>query len=336
MVQKVLYLENIKDYLEDVKKHLSFKINKIKKIKELSGGNVSYVFAVEIESDSGINKLVLKQVLSQIKREDEDIEMPLERIITEAKVLEKIKEWIGENFVPEIFYLDKENFVLIMSDVEQDRKCLVDELEKNNLHANLAKQFGEFFGRFHARTYKIDEDLSTAERELMETYYIPLHLTWGARKHFPEEVIKKIVKESYLTNPSLIWIDPVHRNIFVSKNDFRLIDFEFCLHLDPAIDLGIFLSHWFIKSQEADDDIKQGSKKFIDDFIEEYKKVWLGHVSDSADHLGGIIKRSNKWLGIYLLSRVDGKHGSYVKDKEVEEKVRNLGKDLLNNKELIK
>lgn len=331
MAQEILNLEKIPSYLNSVNTYLSFNILKVVKSEELVGGNVSYIFKVKVETDADIETLILKQALSQIKRPDENAKLPKKRAWSEARLLLKLREIFDEPVVPEVYYLDKKNFVIIMSEVQGQKRLLADEWEINSLYPHLGVMFGKIFGQLHSKTYKLEEDYSTAQRKMMENYYIPRHLVWGAKKYLPHDRIDGIIKNSYKVSPSLVWLDPVHRNIFVDNEGFSLVDFEFCLHLDPAMDLGIFLTHWVIKTQEKEALIQSDAWQFIKDFIQAYQSEWQKNVPNIQVHLQGIFKRTIDWLGIYMLSRVDGKHGSYIQNREVEQRVRELGKDLLTN-----
>lgn len=332
MAQKILNIKKIPSYLKGINKHLSFNILKVLKAEELTGGNVSYVYRVSVATDAGSKTLIFKQALDEIKRPESKKHLPKKRVWTEARVLQKLKEIFDEPVIPEVYYLDKKNYVIIMSEVQGQKKSFSKEWEANRLYPQFGGKFGKLFSQLHSKTYLMEEDFSTAQRKMMEEFYIPRHLVWGARKHLPHDRVDSIIKASYDAEPSLVWLDPVHRNIFVNDEGFSLVDFEFCLHLDPAMDLGIFLTHWAIKTQELDLKIQADAWQFIKDFINAYQIEWQKNVPNIQAHLQGIFKRTVDWLGIYMLSRVDGKHGSYVKDKKVEQKVREVGKDLLIDK----
>jgi len=132
---------------------LPFSVNKIINVEELGGGNTSYVYRVKIRSGSKIESIILKQAHRKIKRKASQVNLPLSRIITEARVINYISQLVSLKVLPKIYFIDHQNYVLIMSDVGQGKKLLSDEIKRNKFYIFLADDFGKFFGQLHSRSY---------------------------------------------------------------------------------------------------------------------------------------------------------------------------------------
>lgn len=331
MAQNVLTKNKIADYLFSKKWYLPFNPKKTLSVQELTGGRISHVYQIRITTNVGQRSLILKQVLEQPKLITSPTKLAKKRIFDEARLLRELAKLWPQRTIPQVYYLDKKNYLIIMSDIQVGKKLLATEWQANHLYPQLAAKFGFLFAQLHSQTYKSKKNLATALKKIMLNYYLPVHLVWGAKKYFSKKRIDQILQDSNQAPASLIWLDPVLRNIYVKQKSISLIDFEFCLHHDPAIDLGIFLSYWLIKTQAKKANIKSAAWSFLEKFIKNYKRIWLKNKPKTENHLNKILLRTINWLGIYLLAQVDGKTGSEIKNKKLKQQVRSLGIKLLNH-----
>jgi len=318
--------------LKEVGPHLTHKIEEIKERDEISKySNNNYLWRVRAILDGQEKILWIKQARKYNKRAfrvGKKIPVDPLRICGEIKMIRLLGRLWGKIFVPEIYYFNPYYCIAVMSDVSEGGKLLVEEFEKNRVYPELGSLFGRLFGLLHSATYGTRIECcgsKTWRKQLLEFFNQWLGL--GIRKFVPKEKVNSFYKEAKKATPAMIWGDPVYRNIFI-KNDgtVSMVDFDHAITYDPACDNGMFLAHWAwmgLKSKK----LKVKSKKFIGDYWQAYLKEFKKRKLAKETPL--IKKRTLKWMGIYLVSRTDGKSGSYFKDwPEWEEKIRRLGVNL--------
>lgn len=332
----ILTEENIEGFLlKEVGPYLDFKIKKIKERDEISKySNNNYLWRIRVILNNNKEKIFWikqarkynKRALSLGKKKSVD---PL-RICGEIKMIQLLQKIWGKKFVPEIYYFSSINCVAVMSDVSEGGKLLIEDFEKNKIHPELGRLFGRLFGILHSATYGKKIDCCSSEKWRQQLYnFFDEHLGLGIRKFVPPREVNLFYTEAKKATPAAIWADPVYRNIFIKKNGgVSMVDFDHAIAYDPAFDNGMFLSHWVwmgLKNKK----LKLESSKFIKDYWRSYIRQLKKNRKIDKTKLEKIKERTIKWLGLYLVSRTDGKSGSYFqKWPEWEEKVRGLGIDL--------
>ena len=246
------------------------------------------------------------------------------------------KLW-GKQYVPEIYYFDPVHCVLVMPDVSQGGKLLVDEFERGRIHPELGARFGQLFGKLHSATYRSELDCcgSPAWRKKMMNFFGLGWIGQGILKFVPRKVVRKFYDEAACAPRAWIWGDPVYRNIFVKPGGtVSMIDFDHALAYDPALDCGILTAHWMwmgLKNEE----LRIQNEKFQKDFWRAYRAEFINRIpplrvrggkEGLRTEVNGIRRRAQRWAGIYLVSRTDGKSGSYFKKwPKWEKKIREQG-----------
>lgn len=109
-----------------------------------------------------------------------------------------------------------------------------------------------------------------------------------------------------------------------------MVDFDHVVAYDPALDCGVLLAHWMwmgLKNAK----LKIKDKKFQEDFWKTYRGEFKNRgLGGEVEH---ILKRTMRWAGIYLVSRTDGRSGSYFKKwPRWEKTIRQLGIELFTKK----
>lgn len=335
MKQLVINSNNITQYLDEIKPNFKFEIIKIENISIYDKySNANYLFKIDFLTKKGKQTVFLKQALPYNKR-DKKIKSDPKRILGEAKFIELAQKIWGKEYVPKIEYLDKENYILFLSDVSVNKKLLIEEFNNNKVHPELGKMLGRFFGKLHATTYNNNKTFCHSQSwHNRMIWFIQSYVGQGIKKYILAKELNKFFTKLDNLPYSVIWNDPVYRNIFVGKNSISLIDFDHTINYSPAIDNGFLLAHWIWMSLKDDYKITKDCQKFINDYVNYYKKEWIGKIGEKE--FAEIINNSYRYAGIYLVSRTDGKSGSYFRDYPVwETKIRQKGINLFLQKEGI-
>ncbi|MFA6272388.1 MAG: phosphotransferase [Patescibacteria group bacterium] len=306
-----------------------FEIKKVINVTEITKySNAFFVYRAECLTNQGKKILYLKQSDGYVKR-DRKIRINPARTVIEGRKLKFLESLIGKKIVPQVLHVDYHNYILVLDDIQGKKKILIEEFNRDKVQPQLAEEFGNFFGKMHGRTYNMPLLFSNISNQNKVNFIWRDWVMFGAKKLIKEEAIKKFVKNSDRAKKSFVWGDPVYRNIFVSKHGFSVLDFDFAMENDPALDNGIFLAHWLIKILEEKVAVSKDCRYFIKNFIKAYVKT-MKSFGISAHEIKGVIKRTTVWTGIYMVSRTDGRSGSYYKNRpRLEAKIRETGLALI-------
>ena len=125
-----LNTKNIPEYLVNI--GISTKVVSVLEITKHT--NVNFVFQVKFVDQT---VYYLKQAFSYVKIAP-DFKAPIDRQYYEYKALIFLKSyWKGR--IPEIIFYDKNNDILVLTDIGKDSKLLAEEFEWGHLHLNIAK-----------------------------------------------------------------------------------------------------------------------------------------------------------------------------------------------------
>jgi thiamine kinase-like enzyme len=226
-----------------------------------------------------------------------------------------------------------------MSDLGRGRRLLLEDFVQENVHSEAGAIFGNLFGALHGQTFKIKQDIVSSQKWKKWVIKNVIKENWvkAIKKHVSREKVEKFLTRADRAEKSIIWFDSVYRNIFIKNRSIALFDFDLSMKNDPAIDIGVFLSHWVWMMLKEDSQLNKVSQKFIKNFISGYEKTFKKNLNNNKKELQKILERSIGWLAMYLISRTDGKSGSYFKhDVLWEGKIRNTAIDLfIDNKKDI-
>lgn len=332
----ILSEKNIVDYLhQHVVPYLGFKIEKIISAKEFDRySNANFIFKIRVHAAGGKKHLFLRQAQSYVKKSlkrGKKIFIQPNRVFGEVKMLNFLKKLWGQEYVPEVLHFDQKNYSFLMTDVSRGKKILIEEFAKNQVHPELGGLFGRLFGQLHGSTFGRKRELISDQQWKKQIIHNLIDESWssGLKKFFPEEKVNDFVNAARQQKPSVVWLDPIYRNIFVKKDSISMVDFDFSCIYDPAFDNGIFLSHWIWMMLKGDKNLAVDSQRFINDYIINYRTTFEKHSKSQAGDLDNILDRTVGWAGFYLVSRTDGKSGSYFKDNPAwEKRIRKTGINL--------
>lgn len=273
-------------------------------------GAMNFVFRIE----SGSKIIYLKQALEEAKNKakiGKDLaSIPQERIQYEDKYIETIGKHLPKEIeLPQILKYDKENNILVVSDVKKDGFLLETSMLDGNFNEKTAYNLGKFLGISHKVTYDKKIVLRGNEEEDLSNWHVFLNMrTRGIlqKGDFPEDVKSELnkfydaVKEKH-TYDVVINMDVCPKNVFERKNgSVGIIDFELAGGVgDPAYDLGFLMGHYLL--------IGAIKKEKIEDAIKAMKQVLKGY----DEEMQGLKdkdydKRVIKYAGAVMVYRITG------------------------------
>ena len=292
-----LHESNIIEYLKTVKafKNIDCKSVKVREITENT--NVNYVYEVILNSPEH-PKIYLKQAFDYVKIKP-DFPAPLDRQNYEKKTITYLQTyWKGR--IPEIVFYDNKNNVLGITDVGKDAKLLANEIKNGNLHFQIGTDLGKMMAKLHVPTY--DENSYPVRDKKANDEHVNFIFDFrlrGSREEAPEQT-EKLFQKSMGAKTSMIYGDWASKNVFVTGNEVRLVDFENLVRFDPSFDIGYALAHWVLDVSR--ENIKKMTK-FFEDFEKAYTAEWK---DDYKKAFNGILERASNYIGAMMLHRLVG------------------------------
>lgn len=337
----ILTLGDIPDLLKEKICSKNFKIYEIVERGEVSKySNNNYLFWAVCKTNKGEKKFFIKQAWKYNKRSllipgKKRISVAPERVNAEVAFIKYLGKIWGKKYVPEIIYFDSKNHLFVMSDVGEGGELLIEKFKKNKVYPDLGNDFGKLFALLHRKTFGGRKKFEAVGRRLADMNRLfDYHFSFGIRKYQEKRAVDDFYKTAKKLNPCTVWSDPVYRNIFVKKSSPSFVDFDHVLNYDPALDNGIFLSHWAWMMAKGNKKLEKDCQKFISDYFQSYLKEIKKNKKMGSNYIEGILQRTLRWMGIYLVSRTDGQSGSYFKNYPAwEKRIRKLGLDLFSQKD---
>lgn len=269
-------------------------ISQTEEIKFIDEGIMNFVYSV------GTSKGVLffKQALSEAKRKGkvgpEFASFPMQRTGYEIKVMEIVRDISEKIITPQVLEFDKENNVLVMSDVSEGGNLLQDRLLDGDFDENISGLVGKYLGAVHRETYDKGIIVRQSPAEDFENW--DLMFSARTRNLSPEKIglkTHRIISGLYddaMKNhnyPVLMKLDHSPKNI-IQRVDGKIgvLDFECSSAIgDPAFDIGFSLGHYLLIA--AIKGFTESSKKAIktqtDSYISEIEGLDFG---DAQSRMG--------------------------------------------------
>ena len=327
----------IKDiFLKNVCPCLDFQVHEVEHCEEVTQwGKANFIWKVVCKTERGQETFFIKHARAQIRRSDvpeeiRNVFLDPARCFSESDFLHYLEGLWGTGVVPKVLYTNRDEFYFVMTDVSRGSPLLVEEFGAFRAHPETAPFVGKCFGLLHRETFGSDIDFCASDlwRERMTAFYNEYWLSIGVRAVLGDEIVDEFYHVFTDEHSCVMWGDPVYRNIFTHPdNAVSFVDFDHTFRYDPAVDNGMLLAHWiWMMAHPTNEQIRADARKFI----EGYWPAYLAEVGRlGSDEENRIFERSIRWAGVYLLSRTNGRSGSYFKDTpEWEAAVRDTGKDL--------
>lgn len=333
----LLNVENVRGYLELVRFRMPFSIKDIKKIEEVGEySNNNFLFRLFIRKKGRTELFYIKQAQPYNRRsllEGKPIAIPTSRAAGEVVILERLESLWGKDVVPHVFWYDHQNRILLMSDVGKSGKFLINEFSDNRVHPELGNKIGKLLGKLHATTYKtrVSAGCDRVYQQYMYRFFFNHHWGYAARRLVSTQRVKKFYQSVEEAPFSIIWGDPVYRNVFVKPNKkISCFDFDHTVKYDPMHDLGVLLSHWIWMWLKGNKKVSQEAEKFLTTCSQAYWREWERQPKLMPPEKSAMLERLPGWMGIYMLSRTDGESGSYFKKWPAwEKRIRQFGIQLI-------
>lgn len=322
-------------------KHLAakadFKVKKLLKVEEIiKHSKTNYIFKLKLETNQGKKTVFIKwagqnkldKKRGVINKQDS------QRIVGEYRLIKLLTDCWGKKHVPTIYFFDKKNHTLAISDISTGKKLLAEEYATDKIPVKLGDLFGKMFGRLHSQTWGIKSEIAGSslwKKQLISFYNF--HYCFGIRKFVTESKVNKFLADSDKCPQTVTWGDPISRNIYVNQASFSAIDFDQAANYDPAFDLGLFLSQPFILMLK-NKNLERKCQLFIKDFLNAYLKELSKNNLITPRDSDWLLERAVNWLAVYSLSRTDGHGDSYYQDNpKLEKRIRDVSLKSFNNKE---
>ena len=328
----------IEYYLIQLKQKGVLEFDRIKSVAAYTEySNNNYLWRAVLTTNGRKKIIFIKQARAWNRRfweeRREKIFVDPRRIESEYQMINLLGRLWGNALVPKIYYFGSKQHILILSDVSKGKVLLVDEFTHDRIHPELGRVFGTLFGVLHAETYNKEAVFEPAPRwykKMQDFFEGPDLLAYGVRNTFSARTVQAFFNEVHSAKKSMIWGDVVDRNIFVSRRggNVAMVDFDHAQLYDPAVDCGMLLAHWLWMGLKTEK-INMQSKKFCRNFWQSYKKEFQARKLDAE--VVGIRKRSDRWAGLYLISRVVRHHhlkSYFAQWPEWEQKILEKGKAL--------
>jgi 5-methylthioribose kinase len=290
-------------------------------VTALAGGVSNLVLRVETADGC----FVLKQSRHQLRTRDAWFS-DLDRIYREQEVMEALAGALPESTVPRVLFADRDNFVFAMSHAPPAR-VWKEMLLAGEIDAEMGRRAGLVLGRMHETSARERERFAAfAERTAFVQLRVdPFYRRVQERRPEVAAAVQPLIDAMLTRREALCHGDYTPKNMLVHADGFTLVDYETAHFGDPAMDLGLFLAHVFLKTVRRPE---QRGRFFalIETFLANYAaEVRYAPAAEWSP-------RAAAHLGACLLARIDGTSPvDYLPEEPKRELVRRLGRGILND-----
>jgi thiamine kinase-like enzyme len=319
------------------------------------GGGVSNV-VLRVVSDE--RTFVIKQSRPQLRTRDPWFS-DLARIYREQEVMQVL--WpLLPGVVPEVLFVNRENYVYAMSEAPKDAISWKSELLSGSIDLALGEAAGRVLAGIHGASAQAPEfrthfsDLTVYDQLRIDPFYRRVqerrpevadavggiieqmltvkealcHGDYTPKNFLVHSVVSRDAESSERSagaNPALRSEDSASRLTIDrgGQSRFTLVDYETAHFGDPTMDLGMFTAHIMLKTARLP------TRRH--DYHRLTQAFWRGYSQHGtyrpADELE---QRGVQHLGALLLARIDGTSPvEYLPEEEKRDAVRRVGRQIL-------
>ena len=293
-----------------------------KNINILNGGHLNDVVQVLFE-----NELFVIKYANRISAKKYSFLLPDQRSEIEYNTINVFHKLIkNSEFIIKTICIDNEKQIIIFESAPNNCESLFTKFISNEVHYSLLSNIVKSLAVMHSVTYN---NYSLHEQFSDSMGFLKLKIEVQCRNITKDISLQKeidcFINESLEIRIALLHGDFAPKNILTWDNKYLFIDFEESSYADPALDIGYFLAHIYIH-YFITNNIQ--FKNAADIVLKEY----LENINFSDDKF---IIRISKYIGIFILSRIDGKaYADYITDENVKKDLRYFGKRLFLNEEI--
>ncbi len=257
------------------------------------GGGVSNV-VIKVKTSKGV--WVVKQALPQLRVSDEWMADP-SRIEREAECLDVIRKYLGSEFAPRLFDLDRENFACLIECAPEGTNTWKEELLRGKIREGITEKVATIMYQFHERTRGSEiqsefEDISNFIQLRIDPY-----LNAIASRHPEIKVeINEVIRSLVSVRECLVHGDYSPKNILLLPDGrVWLIDCEVAHFGNPNFDIAFCTNHLLLKATHLK------SKAHLVEAQKLWSVYWRGIKSTTRE------PEAVRVLSALMLARVDGK-----------------------------
>ena len=309
MDYKVLDIDTICDYLQNIEPIKNFFGDDDIQAKEIGDGNLNYVYLIS-SIQNPKKALIAKQAVPYLRCIGEEFPLSRERMTYEIRALQKFKD-IVPNQIPDIYYTSEDMSLLVMQYLDNhvilragliqsetypnfsehistylsntlfktsslylqstDKRALIDKFNHNT---ELCKLTEDFVFTFAFMDNDTNDNENVKDNQLAQTIFNDMK--------FKEKVLE--LKYKFMTqNDALIHGDLHTGSIMLNKDETYVIDPEFAFVGPFGFDIGALLANMinnYIHHNIVTQDIKQQEwilktiKEILDMFENKFLKLW--------------------------------------------------------------
>lgn len=289
------------------------------RVEALSGGVSNLVLRVE----AGGELFVLKQSRPQLRTRDAWFS-DLDRIYREQEVMQALINLLPPLTVPRVMFADRENFAFAMSHAPPATVWKQSLLE-GRIDLAMGERAGRVLGMMHEATAR---DPKTFERFRDRTVFVQLRVDPFYRRiqeRCPDVAgsVQKLIDDMMTRSEALCHGDYTPKNMLVHSQGFMLVDYETAHYGDPAMDIGLCLTHLLLKAVRR--------PELRDEYFRLIRAFWENYRGElSALPVEELERRGVAHWGACLLARIDGTSPvDYLPEEHKRELVRRLGRVIL-------
>jgi len=311
-------IEEIKDMIISslIEHELIKDASEISSFELIEEGLINYVFSIRTNSGNYVAKHAKEKA-----RARPNMNMDVNRLEKEFEAINLFRKYVNENNFPEVLYFDNMNNILVMKEFSDDYRCLGDDLKKGNVDVGFASKLGGFLAEVHNKTLANKEIEDSFDNiEMIKQIKIPWIYDNIVNDKKEIEAIEVLKQELLTKKQCLVLGDFKRNNLFVSKDNFVLVDYEQAYYGDPVLDFMYMPSSYILLSFLNID--KQ------DIYFDAVKEYWDSYKKESK--IKDYESRALKHLGVLMLSRLDGiTKYDFLQDSSLLDSLRKVFKDLI-------
>jgi 5-methylthioribose kinase len=293
------------------------------RVEALGWGVSNAVFRVE---EPG-RRFVLKQSRPQLRTRDAWFS-DLNRVYREQEVMEALLPLLPAPTVPEILFVDRENYVFAMSHAPMESRVWKETLLAGEVDLAIGERSGMILGRMHEASVR---EPARFEGFRDHTVFIqlraePFYQRVQERRPEVAREVAEVERRMLATKEGLCHGDYSPKNILTHSQGFTLVDYETAHLGDPTMDIGFFLSHLLLKGA------RPAAQR--DAFFDLTRAFWRDYGREVHYRpVAELEVRGAGHLGVCLLARIDGTSPiDYLPEEPRREAVRRLARRVLREK----
>jgi 5-methylthioribose kinase len=289
------------------------------RVEALGGGVSNAVLRVQTSERA----FVVKQSRPQLRTRDAWFS-DLERVYREQEVMQALGPFLPPETVPEVLFVDRDNFAFAMSAAPVEAPPWKALLLAGQIDPAMGERTGSILGRMHEASAGDPAFRAFADHTVFVQLRVdPFYRRVQERRPEVADAIEPLVADLLTVKEALCHGDYTPKNMLVHGPGFTLVDYETAHLGDPTMDLGLFLCHLALKAFR--DHVRRAS---YDELTRGFWRGYSGAVSFRP--AAELERRGIGHFAACLLARIDGTSPvDYLPDEPTREGVRRLGRRLL-------